>query len=105
MTSQGRVAWTISTHNPGEGICPDCDDFNKPGRFENIANGYRQAFQQHDVNAANTLNATGYDVDTRQEQVIMALNKYPRSRVDAYSQSVAHAIQASDASLLPTRID
>ena len=86
------------------GVCSDYDGFDRPQGFQNIVNGYRQLFQQYDVTAANTLNANGYAIDTRQEEV-MALDDDLRSRVDAYGQRVAHAIQTADASLLPTRID
>lgn len=35
----------------------------------------------------------------------MALDDDLRSRVDTYGQRIAHAMQAADAVLLPTRID
>lgn len=41
------------------GVCPDYTGCKKPAELESIVDGYLQTFLQHNVNAANTLDANG----------------------------------------------
>lgn len=65
--SDARGKLIINTALNREGaVCPDNDSKHRPAWFENSVDGYRQAFQRHDVDATNIPNVNGYAVDTRQ---------------------------------------
>ena len=80
------------------------DGYARPPGFNDIVNGYREAFTQHGVTPANTLDAYDYANAARQEEVL-ALDADLHTRVDYFGQCVANAISLNDETLLPSSMN